>query len=653
MLIHPHMTDEEYKFFERGSRIYPQPVAMSCGRIIRARSPESLLDAILKGGEILARYLATLSLASFSARIDKNSSLAISSRLSGPMSFGTFLTVAQQAAKHESPHPIRSYLQEGFQTKKTAVKGKTVLAKNTDEALTSLLELRNSLGHDLASITKARATSLLTKIKPQAVLAVALKGVEGLLRLPLFVMEQQQRTRGKLVGQRLVLMGEAPDPSPDNIELANDLHWDGEPYVAVGNDALILYPMLVWRISEATGNVRLFVFDTIQEGSVKYKAVEVSVYEGSNEESSDLHKILNGSFRSLESARLACGLSLCADWDNRRNALEHANEYLGGRIPWENLSEETLAWYASKLPHPHEGPPNAIIQSCLLDDRDHLDKSDLNQLVLLFGTREAVQKLISREVLDLRAVKTPGVRWDERVESHANLFECLRIAVAFFSQHIGIQGISLNGLNATTGSADYIAMREALVNLLIHQDYSDKSAAAQIEIAAEKAVCFNPGRSLVKQVLLTEGGKSQARNPLVARALRLIGFAELAGSGLRQLQNAWRTQNRRPPKIETNPSANTFTLTLDWRVIPDNYNSFWKTRLGVHLSPPEATILNLSADGVTAEEAASATGLAVDSAQAAIETLVRQALVEEKKGRFEIKDHLRALIQERSALTGH
>lgn len=101
--------------------------------------------------------------------------------------------------------------------------------------------------------------------------------------------------------------------------------------------------------------------------------------------------------------------------------------------------------------------------------------------------------------------------------------------------------------------------------------------------------------------------------------------------------------------MESNQSANTFTLTLDWRVIPDNYNSFWHDRLGVKLSQPEATILNLSVDGVTAEEAASATGLPVDSAQEAIDTLVRQALVEEKKSRFVIKDHLRALIQQGSA----
>ena len=62
---------------------------------------------------------------------------------------------------------------------------------------------------------------------------------------------------------------------------------------------------------------------------------------------------------------------------------------------------------------------------------------------------------------------------------------------------------------------------------------------------------------LTKQRSLIEGGKSQCRNPLIARALRLIGFAELAGSGLRQLQHVWRTNNRRPPQMESNSSANT------------------------------------------------------------------------------------------------
>ena len=138
------------------------------------------------------------------------------------------------------------------------------------------------------------------------------------------------------------------------------------------------------------------------------------------------------------------------------------------------------------------------------------------------------------------------------------------------------------------GPADYIAIREALVNLFIHQDYSDRSAAAQIELTPDRAVFFNAGRSLVTAEGLIQGGKSQSRNPLVARALRLVGFADLAGSGLRELQRVWRSAKRRPPKIVSDKTANTFTLTLDWREVPNTYDKFWKDRLGVQLTGQEA-----------------------------------------------------------------
>ena len=83
-------------------------------------------------------------------------------------------------------------------------------------------------------------------------------------------------------------------------------------------------------------------------------------------------------------------------------------------------------------------------------------------------------------------------------------------------------------------------MREALVNLFIHQDYADKKAAAQVDIAPGVVTFFNPGFSLVGRDELPVGVKSQSRNPLIARALRLIGFAELAASGLRNLNASGR-----------------------------------------------------------------------------------------------------------------
>ncbi len=75
--------------------------------------------------------------------------------------------------------------------------------------------------------------------------------------------------------------------------------------------------------------------------------------------------------------------------------------------------------------------------------------------------------------------------------------------------------------------------------MMIHQDYAETSMAAQIEITPQTVSFYNPGYALVGKQALEKGGKSQSRNPLLSRALRQIGFAELAGSGLREVYRAY------------------------------------------------------------------------------------------------------------------
>jgi len=59
---------ETERILREATETAPQPVAIAAGSIIRARSATEHLDAILRCGEVLARYLATISLASFAAR---------------------------------------------------------------------------------------------------------------------------------------------------------------------------------------------------------------------------------------------------------------------------------------------------------------------------------------------------------------------------------------------------------------------------------------------------------------------------------------------------------------------------------------------------------------------------------------------------------
>ncbi|TMO20572.1 AAA family ATPase, partial [Pseudoalteromonas sp. S4492] len=60
---------------------------------------------------------------------------------------------------------------------------------------------------------------------------------------------------------------------------------------------------------------------------------------------------------------------------------------------------------------------------------------------------------------------------------------------------------------------DYIGFREAAVNALVHQDYTDTQRTATVHFYKDASVYFNPGDSLLDESELGKGG-SASRNPL-------------------------------------------------------------------------------------------------------------------------------------------
>lgn len=296
--------------------------------------------------------------------------------------------------------------------------------------------------------------------------------------------------------------------------------------------------------------------------------------------------------------------------------------------------------------------PGLLIQEMLLDGRSVVSRPELRQLQLLFGSSSQVSKLLNRLSVDCRAVSSTQVgRWDERLECSDNLIVSFRMVVEFLGRHVSVKEVNLDGLKATSGNADYVAIREALVNLFVHQDYSSAGPSAQIEISPYLSVFHNTGASLVSPEGLIDGGVSTSRNPVIARTLRLIGFAELAGSGLRAVHQVWRQAARRPPEIVSNVSANTFTITLDCRMVSPPIDKFWQQKLGVKLSPEQARALEVlhALDALTAAQVASGANLRLMEAQHALAYLKVQALIIETEGRFHLRPDLAPLLVQKDS----
>jgi ATP-dependent DNA helicase recG-like protein len=629
--------------FERAAQLFPQPVAIACGRLCRARGPQEELDAALRAGEVLTRYLAALALCSVTSRASEADVPPLAD-FGGNLSFGKFLSVVQWAAGLSCPHPLKPFFD------------KATAGATWDAPLIDLLELRNELGHDLLNISEARARSVLKKKNPLQRLADALGTFAPLLELPLFVFEGQELERKKLKARRLLLMSESLDPLPEEIEVEGGLDHTRTPYIAVNGGCIHLQPALTWDVAPAVATYALYFIDKIDAHRLVFQTLVRDETEREVSDFDNLPDFLKGGRTgSLEPCTGKDKQSFVAEWRSRRRAIEQRLSENSARIPWDELDASTTTWFAKRLlgNDVAESDARTTLISRLLDGRDLVQPKEMRELRLLFGSRKTVRETLQRVMLDCRVRRKSEGRWDERIETEENVLQSLRVAIEFFAKHAGVAGASIDGLTAVTGSADYVAMREALVNLFIHQDYADQRTPAQIELGAERAVFFNAGKSLVGEKALAEGGRSQARNPLIARALRLIHFAELAGSGLRELHRVWGAAGRVPPKVESSSAANTFSLVLDWRPLPQDYDDFWRSRIGVKISTVEARVLELCAagDDMTLPRIAAALGQPVDDVAAMLDRLVVNALLQRRKEAFVLVEHLREHAKQRGRST--
>ncbi len=106
-----------------------------------------------------------------------------------------------------------------------------------------------------------------------------------------------------------------------------------------------------------------------------------------------------------------------------------------------------------------------------------------------------------------------------------------------------------------------IALREAVINALIHADYAMIGCHIQIAIFSDRIEITNPGGLPFGQTIEKAlGGSSKIRNRVIAHVFRELKIIEQWGSGLRRIREACQVQGLKPPFLED--LNNQFRLTL-------------------------------------------------------------------------------------------
>ena len=151
----------------------------------------------------------------------------------------------------------------------------------------------------------------------------------------------------------------------------------------------------------------------------------------------------------------------------------------------------------------------------------------------------------------------------DSVNLDTDIFTELDEIIAFIKKHLIVEFI-ITGNPQREERYDYPleAIREIVINMLIHRDYRNSSGSI-IKIYDDRIEFFNPGGlfgGLTKEELLKFNYQPQARNKLIAKAFKEIGKVERYGSGMKRIFTICKNYGIVPPQI--NIKLNTFELIL-------------------------------------------------------------------------------------------
>ncbi|MBT3379342.1 MAG: AAA family ATPase [Lentisphaerae bacterium] len=324
----------------------------------------------------------------------------------------------------------------------------------------------------------------------------------------------------------------------------------------------------------------------------------------------------------------------------------------------QNCFDDTaIAWYRNV----YERKPG---------NRSYADKSDIDFLfelgllrdtqggrkpsraaILMFGQDGYFRDLLPRPVADCQRYTTafgeyvPGMRWADRAVFDFNLVRCWQALLDWYQKITATPfNVDPTSLQRTDMPPDYIAFRETVVNVLIHQDYADHSRKAEIRHFTDQTMFWNPGDAFASLADLLDPGEKEVRNPRIVTVFRRIGLSENAGWGLRDVFTNWQQLGNVPPVITNDKSRKTFELVLRRETLLSEEQILFQAQIGVHLDEESARLFAYVCreQEITIADAKAVLALSTEQSLEKVRHLVTQGLVREieTESAFSLAEHL-------------
>lgn len=265
--------------------------------------------------------------------------------------------------------------------------------------------------------------------------------------------------------------------------------------------------------------------------------------------------------------------------------------------------------------------------------------------LLMFGKGLAVRERFDNIRMDYidESNLLPDSRWNDRITYDGtwenNLYNFVRQVMPKLVSGIK-RPFRLEGITRIDDTHVHKAIRESLVNMMIHSDYLITGVLKIIK--RENGFIFtNPGNLKLSVQSIYEGGHSVARNPRIQQMFRMIGLGDNIGSGFPTILSAWGEEQWRKPDLSQNEELHQVELKL-WMIslMPVECTEYLNQLFGLkynHLNKEEQIILGTAylENGVTNVRMQSILDLHSTEIGRILSSLVDEnMLIADRKGRW-------------------
>jgi predicted HTH transcriptional regulator len=206
--------------------------------------------------------------------------------------------------------------------------------------------------------------------------------------------------------------------------------------------------------------------------------------------------------------------------------------------------------------------------------------------LLMFGSYRPILDAFENYMVDYqeRPENAREARWTDRLVPDGrwsgNLFDFYLKVILKLTAGLKVPFVLEGGVRQDDTPV-HKALREALVNTLVHADYTGRSSVL-VTKGPDMFTFRNPGNMRVPVEIAIEGGESDCRNSNLKNMFRYIGLGESAGSGMTKIFDGWNGQHWHKPLLKEvqEPSEQTLLELHTLSLVPEHVLTGLRDDLG-------------------------------------------------------------------------